>query len=139
MSYALADELLDIYLELRKMIADVNSKSFQPTYIEARTLPTSHKLASDGGCQLTDTEKTSVIRQLREARSPAHIPLIEGRLLVQMVGSVILSYPPGGDDLAYMTSVEPLIPYLVTARAKLMPPTSERRIPLILLLHLTTF
>lgn len=74
---------------LREMVADVNSKRVLPTSIEARIMSTSIKLESDGGYQLTDTEKTSIALQLREARGPGDIPLTEAGLLVQMVHSMI--------------------------------------------------
>lgn len=71
------------------MIYDVQAKWVLPTSIETRTMQTSLKLASDGGCQLTESEKITVARQIRESRSPAHIHVSNANLLVQMVGSVI--------------------------------------------------
>lgn len=121
------------------MIPDLQFKRVQPTSIEARTMPTALELASDGGCQPTDTEKTSVICHLWESHRPPNIPLTEAGLLVQIFGLVISRSILGGDDIAYITSVEPLTPYLVAARAKSMPPISAQRIPLIPLLKLATF
>lgn len=89
--YAIANEVPEMCAELCEMIADVRSNRAQPMSVRARTIPTSPKLTSDGGCQLTEAEKTAVARQLRETRGPTNIPLSEARLLVQMVGSVIYS------------------------------------------------
>lgn len=55
--YARAEELPEVCLDLRIMITDVQAKRVLPTSIETRTMPTSLKLAFDGGCQLTDSEK----------------------------------------------------------------------------------
>lgn len=90
---------------------------------------------------MTDDQKNSVSPQLREAREPANIPLAEAELLVQMVGSVVCSYLPGGDNIAYISSAKPLTQYLIAARTTLSlpPPTSGRRIPLIPLLKLATY
>lgn len=38
-------------------------------------VPTSLKSESDGGCKLTDSERTAVTKQLCEVRGPAHIPI----------------------------------------------------------------
>lgn len=121
------------------MITDVQAERVLPTSIETLTMPTSLKLASDGGCQLTCSEKITVARQLHDSRDPAPIHVSYANLLVQMVGSVISTYPPCGDNIAFITSAEVLTPYLVAAQAKLYPLTSSRRIPLITLLKLTTF
>lgn len=91
--YAPATNLPDMCAELRAMNADVRSKRAQPTCLEACTMPISLKLTSDGGCQLTEEEKTVIARQLRKTRGATNIPLLEGQVLVQMIGSVISSYP----------------------------------------------
>lgn len=59
-------------------------------------------------------------------------------LIVQMVGSVVSSCPPGGDDIAYISSAKPLTPYIVVTRTTISPPTGARHIPFIPLLKLAT-
>lgn len=94
------------------------------------------KITSDGGCQLNDEDKTIIMGQLIEARGPTNITFSDSGLLVQMVGSVISSYPVEGDNISYMSSVQPLRPYPVSARITFSPPTSARPIPLIPLLKI---
>lgn len=137
--YALSEELPDICHELRDMMSEMQDKHKKSTSVDVRTMPMALKLASDGGCQLNDDEKTIVARQLREARGPANIPLTEAEFFVQIVGSVVSSYPPGGNDIAYISSAEYLTPYLVAARSNLSPPTSSLHIPLMPLLKLTNY
>lgn len=52
-------------------------------------MPLSLKLASDGGCKLTDGQKTTFVRHLREVRELANIPMAEAELLVRMVGALV--------------------------------------------------
>lgn len=110
-----------------------------PTSIDTRTMPTSLKLASDSGCQLTDSEKIAVAQHLRETKGPAHIQILDASLLVQVVGYIISSYRPGGYDIPFIASAEPLTPYLIVVRVKFSPPASPLRVPLISLLKLATF
>lgn len=131
LSFAQADELSDICDELRELVDDINSKKSPSVSVDTRTLPTSLKIASDGGCQVSDDEKNKVAHQLRDAGGPAHIDIANARLLVQLVGSAVSNYPPGGDDVSFISSVESLTPYLTAARTALCPPTSARRVPLI--------
>lgn len=56
-----------------------------------------------------------------------------------MVGSVISSYLPGDNDIAFIASAEPLTVDLVAAQSKRSQPTSARRFNLITLLKLPTF
>lgn len=78
-------------------------------------------------------------KQLHEERGQSNIPIVETNQLVEMVGSVISSYAPFGDDIAFISSAEPLKSYLFAARAKLSPTTRARRVPFIPLLKLETF
>lgn len=59
--------------------------------------------------------------------------------MVQIVGTVVSAYPPGGDDIAYVSSSEPLPPYLLAARTALSPLTSARRVTLMTLLKMFTY
>lgn len=81
------------------------------------TLLTSLKMASDGGCQLNDTEKATVARHLRDAKAPENIPINDANLLRDLVGQVISNYPSGGKNIAYIVSAEPISTYLVDAFA----------------------
>lgn len=83
------------------MIVEVQNMKSTIIAADARIMPLSLKLASDGCCQLTDDQKKSVAWHLREARGPANITMTEAELWVQMVGSVVSSYRPGCDDIAY--------------------------------------
>lgn len=85
------------------------------------------------------TRENAVNEQTREACGTVHIHITDANLRVKMVGPVIYSYPPGGDDIAFITSVEPFTPYIVAIIANLSPPISSRRIPLIPLLKLAKF
>lgn len=73
--YARADDIAEVCADLREMIADVEAKRNEPESMEQRHVLMPLKLASDGGCQLTDKENTAVAQQLREARGPPHIPI----------------------------------------------------------------
>lgn len=103
------------------------------------TLPTSLKLASESGCQLSDDEKRKVAKQLRDAGGPAKITLDDAKLLMGLVSKHISNYPPGGDDMSYIASAEPLSPLLVAAKVQLIKPASARRVPFISLLKLATY
>lgn len=94
------------------------------------------KLASDGGYKLNEEDKTTFARQLSEFRGLINIQFMEENISIQMVGSVVSTYPLGGSEIAYIASAEPLSPYLVAARNTVSPLTSTRRIPLITLLQL---
>lgn len=56
-----------------------------------------------------------------------------------MVGAGVSSYQQEGNFIAFISSEEPLTPFLVAARAKLFPSTSARRVSLIPLVKLATF
>lgn len=108
--YAITEEMSDICNELCDMIADVQNKSNKLTSVDARTMEMALKLASDGGYQLNNEEKTVVERQFREVRRPANIPLMGSEILFEMVGSDVSSYPSSGDEIEYISSAEPLTP-----------------------------
>lgn len=97
------------------------------------------KLSSDGGFQISESQRTTVVPQLRDAQGPEHIPIDDVKLLLQMVRSIVSRYPPGGEDSADISSTEPLTPYFVTTRAAISPPTSSRRVALLQLLKLATY
>lgn len=71
-------------------------------------LSTSLRLASGSGCQLSDREKRTVSKQLRDVRGPAHIPLEKSKLLMGLVGRNIIKYQPDGDEISYISSAQPL-------------------------------
>lgn len=108
--YALAEALPVICNELRDMIANVHDKRANPTSMDARTMPMALKFASGGGCRLNDEDKTTFVRQFQYVCRPPNILLVEAELLVQMVGSAVSSYPPGRDDIVYISSAESLTP-----------------------------
>lgn len=78
---------------------------------------TSLKLASDGGCQLTDDEKHGIAKQLCDVERLANNPLDEAKLLMDPVEKAISNDPPAGDDIEYIASVEQLKPHLVDAKS----------------------
>lgn len=121
-AFTLAEELPDICNELHDLMSHMQDKLNKPTPVDERTMPMALKLGSDGCSEQNDEEKLSVARQLREICGNAHIRPMEAELLVQMIGSVVSSYPPGGDDIAYISSAETVTPYLVAVRATLSPP-----------------
>lgn len=102
-------------------------------------LSTSVKIASDGGCQVSDDEKRTIGKQLRVAGVPSHIPLENANLLMGLVGRNKSNDPPWGDDISYIASAEPLSTFLVAAKAQLTHPASARRLTLIALLQLATY
>lgn len=120
------------------MIADVQDKWAEPASFDARTVRMSQALASDSGCQLNDEEKTAVARQLREAICLDNILVSDADPLVQILCSVVISYPCGANDISCISSSKPPTPCLVTASATLSPPAMPRLIPLIPLLKLAT-
>lgn len=85
------NELPEVGVELREMVTDVQAKRVLPTSIDTRSMPKSLKIASDGGCQLKDSENTAVARQLRDAIGSREIHISDTNLLVLIVGSVISS------------------------------------------------
>lgn len=53
--------------------------------------------------------KTAVNRQDCDAGGPTSIELKQSNILGKVVGSVISSYPPSGDDIAFILSAEPYL------------------------------
>lgn len=51
----------------------------------------------------------------------------------------IPNYSPGGDDISYIASAEPLCTFLVAAKTQFTQPVSARRVPLIPLLKLAAY
>lgn len=134
-----ASVLPEIYAELKNMAEKGIAVSWDASKIQLQSMPTTLKLASDGGCHLNDEEKIRMAKQLRDASGPAHIPLEQTKLLMGIVDKSVSKYPPGGDDIEYIASAEPITPYLVDAKTQLAQPASARRVPLIPLLKLATF
>lgn len=137
--YARATELPEICIELREFLDELQCEQDFFCFFGILSTTRSLKLASDGGYQLFDTEKIDAEKQICTAVGPACIDIDHARLLVQLVVSEISNYPPGGDDITFIPSAEPLTPYLTSARTSLCPPIIARRIPLIPLLKLTTY
>lgn len=94
---------------------DIKAKRGPQTSSESQSLSISLKLASDGGCQLSDDEQNRVAHLLRDAGGPAHIAINEARPLMQLVASGVPNYPPGSEDITFISSVEPLTTYLTAA------------------------
>lgn len=117
---------VEVCIELRYMIVETRAKRVYPPKADSRTIPNSLKLSSNGGCQMTENERSPVIKQSCEARGLANIHMKDANLLVQFVGPVICSYYPGGYNMAFISSAELLTPYLVAAEANMSPPTSAR-------------
>lgn len=138
-SLARAVDLLDLCTELEHMVQKGSAETRAASRRSINTLPASLKLASDGGCQLSDDKKRTVAKQLRDAGGPVHISLAESKLLMGPFGRNISNYPPGGDDISYIASAEPLTTFLIAAKAQLTQPASARLVPLIPLLKLSTY
>lgn len=94
LSYEIVTEIQDMCFELHEIIADADCKRAQPLSraLYPNSLNAHWTEAANGQIQ-----KTFVVRQLREVRHPANIPLEEANILVQMAGSMISSYWPVGD------------------------------------------
>lgn len=94
------ENIPNICTNFRELIAEIQAKHGQPSPREERDIPNPLKLTSAEGCQLMDKELTAVAKQLHKASGLVYITISEANLLVQMVGSVVSSYPQGGDIIA---------------------------------------
>lgn len=77
-----AKELLDVCTDLQELIIEIQANRGHFSSVDAHNMPTSLKLASDGGCQLRYKERTTAAKQLRKAGRPVNIPISESKFLV---------------------------------------------------------
>lgn len=84
--FSLAIGLSDLCFEMDGMMDEDSDETRNTSRASIKTLLISLKLLFDGGWQLSDDEKRTVVKQLRNAGCPENIPLNDAKLLMELVG-----------------------------------------------------